>query len=134
MFTIRNEQFDAFDRQGRSGFLDALVPILKEGNDNYDIPDAEVRQEIEALAVQAESFGLRELENIGLFIVVANDIGHDFWDVFTAPYEILTSTTLDEETKATWLDKWHDSLTAPKADDDNEADEDDPQLTDEPTE
>ena len=107
MFTIRNEQMNAFEADARAKYLDELVGILKEGSGNYDVPDAEMRQEIEAQAVRAESFGLRKLENVGLYIVIASDIGHDFWDVFTAPYEVLTSTQLDEDTKAMWLDNWH---------------------------
>lgn len=99
----------AFEVEARSKFLDEMVKILRASSDTprQNVLDATVRQEIETLAKQAESFGLQSLESIGIFLQVANDIGWDFYQVSTAAREVLGSRELDEDTKRAWLEKWH---------------------------
>lgn len=116
MFTIQQGQMDAFDANARSRFLDAMATHLKEGNGGrrgrvpYDI----VRREVEKMAVIAESFGIRSLDNIELFLNVANDVGWDFYDVFDPAHEVLNSQLLDEDTKSIWLAQWYIGMLTPE--------------------
>ncbi len=116
MFIIQQGQMDAFDANARTRFLDEVVVALKAEMTDHrkDVPNAVVRQEVEKIAVVAESFGIRSLDNIGLFIKVASDIGRDFYDVFDAAHDVLYSPELDEDTKSIWLAKWYVSMLTPE--------------------
>ncbi len=116
MFIVRQGQLNAFDATARTRFLDEVAVALKAEMTDHrrEVPDAVVRQEVEKIAVMAESFGLRSLDNIGLFINVASDVGWDFYDVFDPAHDVLNSRELDEDTKSIWLAKWYVSMLTPE--------------------
>ncbi|MBC8153828.1 MAG: hypothetical protein H7Z72_13045 [Bacteroidetes bacterium] len=116
MFTIQQGQMDAFDTNARARFLDEAAIVLKAEHTDHrsTVPDPVVRREVEKIAVIAESFGIRSLDNIALFLNVANDIGWDFYDVFDPPHEVLNSKELDEDTKSIWLAQWYISMLTPE--------------------
>ena len=116
MFTIRQGQMDAFESNARARFITQIADDLKDEMTDHrrHVPDEVVREEVEKMVVIAEGFGLKAFDNITMFLNVASDIGHDFYDVFDAAHDVLSSTILDEDFKSIWLAQWYAAMLTPE--------------------